>query len=224
MYFLLLEDGFYNTEIGQLAGGRDHSTISYGVKMAKKRIRASKELSEEMEKRGIDVEGLAENVHEQRLKDRVEMCSKAIGIPYEDIIGKDTSRVLSEPRQMIYFYLKNQNYSFSEIGRAMGNRNHATIMHGCEIARDVLLLGPDRKKWEKALSLMERAGSGQDLKEAIENKARVLNSIDAPNVEDMTAMLDRIMEKAHKNMEAIKMEIQEVAMLRGQVMEYGLRP
>jgi len=48
-----------------------------------------------------------------------------------ELTGKSRDRKTSLARQIAMYLMREEgNYSFSEIGKALGNRNHATIIHG----------------------------------------------------------------------------------------------
>jgi len=51
----------------------------------------------------------------------------------EQLTGKRRDRRTALARQIAMFLLRQEgSYSFSEIGRELGNRNHSTIVHGCQ--------------------------------------------------------------------------------------------
>ncbi|MCI6858115.1 MAG: chromosomal replication initiator protein DnaA [Eubacterium sp.] len=91
-----------------------------------------------LEKKPVTLE-LAENA----LKDTIE-CKKEItpqlimevvaehyNITVSDILSKKKNKEIANPRQIcMYLARKYTDYSLQSIGKAMGNRDHSTILHG----------------------------------------------------------------------------------------------
>lgn len=60
-----------------------------------------------------------------------ELVSTQYRIPVEDIFRKDRHKGLVEARQMVAYLARTVcKMSYPEIGRALGNRDHTTIMQG----------------------------------------------------------------------------------------------
>ncbi|MDD3173801.1 MAG: chromosomal replication initiator protein DnaA [Herbinix sp.] len=63
----------------------------------------------------------------------VEVVAEHYNITPADIYSKDKSRNVSYPRQMVMFLSRRlTELSVTEIGRILGNRDHSTVLHGCE--------------------------------------------------------------------------------------------
>jgi len=60
-------------------------------------------------------------------------------LPIEDLTGKKRDRRTARARQIaMYLMRQDGNYSFCEIGKELGHRNHATVIHGCQkIANEI---------------------------------------------------------------------------------------
>ena len=75
----------------------------------------------------------------------VQAVADCFNLPIEVLTGKKRDRNTSLARQIAMFIMREEsNYSFTEIGKALGNRNHATIIHGykkiaTEISVDIKL-------------------------------------------------------------------------------------
>lgn len=54
-------------------------------------------------------------------------------VSHADVIGSDRSQNICFPRHIAMYCCRVLlNASYPEIGRAMGNRDHATVINGCE--------------------------------------------------------------------------------------------
>jgi len=54
-------------------------------------------------------------------------------IKLEDLIGKRRNKELVHPRQVSMYLMRNEmNYSFPQIGKALGGKDHTTIMYGVD--------------------------------------------------------------------------------------------
>jgi chromosomal replication initiator protein len=57
------------------------------------------------------------------------MCEK-LGVSYDEVCGTSRTRTIVRARQMMMAALKTAtNMSLSEIGRAVGDRDHATVLY-----------------------------------------------------------------------------------------------
>lgn len=69
----------------------------------------------------------------------VEVVSEHFNINQADVYSTKKSRNIAYPRQ-IAMYLCRQltDYSLTDIGKMLGNRDHSTVLHGCDkIAKDI---------------------------------------------------------------------------------------
>lgn len=69
----------------------------------------------------------------------VEVVSEHFNINQADVYSTKKSRNIAYPRQ-IAMYLCRQltDYSLTDIGKILGNRDHSTVLHGCDkIAKDI---------------------------------------------------------------------------------------
>ena len=69
----------------------------------------------------------------------VDIVSEHYNILPSEIYSKDKSRNVSFPRQIVmYLSRKLTDGSVTEIGKSLGNRDHSTVLHGCDkITRDI---------------------------------------------------------------------------------------
>jgi chromosomal replication initiator protein len=63
----------------------------------------------------------------------------AFGIPSERLLGRDRSREVALPRQVVMYLLRDAaNISLPQIGEALGGRDHTTVMYGCDKVADLI--------------------------------------------------------------------------------------
>ena len=60
----------------------------------------------------------------------IRRYSEAHQIPLRQLVGQDRRRAVSDVRQAAMWEASRAGYSVSEIGRALGGRDHSTIAHG----------------------------------------------------------------------------------------------
>ncbi len=63
----------------------------------------------------------------------VEVVAEHHNITPADIFSKDKSRNVSYPRQIVMYLCRRlTDLSVTEIGKILGNRDHSTVLHGCD--------------------------------------------------------------------------------------------
>ena len=63
----------------------------------------------------------------------INSVSDYYGISPDDITGKKRDLKTSRARHVVMYLLRQQNHTnLSEIGRILGNRDHSTVIHGCQ--------------------------------------------------------------------------------------------
>lgn len=69
----------------------------------------------------------------------VDVVAEHFNITAADIYSKNKSRNISYPRQMVmYLSRKLTDSSVTDIGKSLGNRDHSTVIHGCDkITKDI---------------------------------------------------------------------------------------
>tara|TARA_R100000655_G_scaffold55221_1_gene93266 strand:- start:17 stop:376 length:360 start_codon:yes stop_codon:yes gene_type:complete len=74
---------------------------------------------------------------ELALNNLLEIITRVYDIESHEIVGHSRKRQLVEVRQMCYYILR-QYYklTFKGIGQLFNNRDHATILHGCDRHKD----------------------------------------------------------------------------------------
>lgn len=69
----------------------------------------------------------------------MEIIAKQYDITIDDLISKKRNREIAMPRQIaMYLCREMTSLSTTNIGRAFGNRDHTTVMHGCEKVADTM--------------------------------------------------------------------------------------
>ena len=62
----------------------------------------------------------------------INAVATAFDVPVEDLLGKKRDRKTALARHAAMYIMRTRtNHSLAEIGRALGSRNHATVLHGC---------------------------------------------------------------------------------------------
>lgn len=82
------------------------------------------------------------------------------GISEDELVGKGRSRRIARPRQLVMYLSREEtDTSLPQIGRALGDRDHTTIMYGCDKIEDLLDTDPKlrREMMEIKARLYERA-------------------------------------------------------------------
>ena len=74
----------------------------------------------------------------RRYKSILERAAKVTGYSQAEIVGAGRTRALSHVRFAIMLVLRRRGLSFPVIGRLLGNRDHTTVMHGCERAQRLI--------------------------------------------------------------------------------------
>lgn len=68
-------------------------------------------------------------------------CQRACdrwGYQWASLVGRDRHRDKVEARQIMMKYLRDQGWSYTDIGRYMGGRDHATAIYGVQQATHLL--------------------------------------------------------------------------------------
>ena len=73
----------------------------------------------------------------------VSMVAEQYEVSPEEIISQKRSRNIARPRQVVMYLCRNMlNIPLQEVGRALGGRDHTTIMHGVDKITDELKTDP----------------------------------------------------------------------------------
>lgn len=68
----------------------------------------------------------------------VQVVASSFGIQPERLLGRDRSREVALPRQVVMYLLREEgNVSLPQIGEALGGRDHTTVMYACEKVADL---------------------------------------------------------------------------------------
>ncbi len=84
------------------------------------------------------------------------------GIKENDITGSSRSRRVARPRQMVMYLARAEtDTSLPQIGKALGNRDHTTVMYGCKKIEDLIETDTSlrREVLEIKARLFERAAA-----------------------------------------------------------------
>lgn len=69
----------------------------------------------------------------------IEVVAQQYNLSPEDVTGKKRNREIAMPRQIaMYICREMTSLSTTNIGRAFGDRDHTTVMHGCEKISDMI--------------------------------------------------------------------------------------
>jgi len=69
----------------------------------------------------------------------IKTVAETFNITEENLLSKNRSRNFALPRQIAMFLLREElHLSLPQIGKILGNRDHTTIMYGCEKIADLL--------------------------------------------------------------------------------------
>ena len=73
----------------------------------------------------------------------VSMVAEQYEVSPEEIISQKRSRNIARPRQVVMYLCRNMlNIPLQEVGRALGRRDHTTIMHGVDKITEELKTDP----------------------------------------------------------------------------------
>jgi chromosomal replication initiator protein len=75
---------------------------------------------------------------EVQADDVVRAVADVFGVTIDRIMGRDRSREVALPRQVVMYLLRSENISLPQIGDAMGGRDHTTVMYACDKVADLL--------------------------------------------------------------------------------------
>ena len=75
--------------------------------------------------------------------DAVAAAAEVFGLCRQDIIGSSREREICRARWAAMLTLRRRGYSLPRIGRAIGDRDHTTVMHGLVRARDLCAAEPE---------------------------------------------------------------------------------
>ena len=85
----------------------------------------------------------------------VSAVATAFGVTTEQIMGRDRSRDVALPRQVVMYLLRQEaNISLPQIGEVLGGRDHTTVMYACEKVAD--LIERDNQLRRQVLQIREK--------------------------------------------------------------------
>lgn len=91
-------------------------------------------------------------IFRQSVKTIVDMAAEIWGVSSRDIVGPLRASILTEPRFAVYWVARHTlPLSLPQIGRAMGGRDHTTIMHGLRRADRLRLRCRDFQRYTDAM-------------------------------------------------------------------------
>ena len=69
----------------------------------------------------------------------IETVAQAFGIPVERMLSRERTRQVALPRQIAMYLLREEAHiSLPQIGKALGGRDHTTVMYGCDKVSDLI--------------------------------------------------------------------------------------
>jgi chromosomal replication initiator protein len=88
-------------------------------------------------------------------KEVIKIVSELFGVPAERILGRDRTRKVALPRQIVMYLLREEaNISLPQIGDTLGGRDHTTVMYGCDKIAD--LIERDEKVRRQVVKIREQ--------------------------------------------------------------------
>jgi len=76
-------------------------------------------------------------------KSIIHAIADVFDVPFEDLLGARRDKKTSFARHVAMYLMRTQTTcSFAEIGRELGGRNHATVLHGCSKITSELATNP----------------------------------------------------------------------------------
>jgi chromosomal replication initiator protein len=92
----------------------------------------------------------------------ISTIADAYGLSMERILGRERTSQVALPRQIAMYFLREEaNISLPQIGKALGGRDHTTVMYGCDKIAD--LLERDDKIRRQIIEIKERLYGQQSL-------------------------------------------------------------
>ena len=87
----------------------------------------------------------------------ISVVADKYGVTAEDITGKRRSREIATPRQVaMYICREMTDMSTTSIGRAFGDRDHTTVLHGCDKVADAIAADfAFKRRVEELMKLVE---------------------------------------------------------------------
>ena len=90
----------------------------------------------------------------------VDMVAHHFNLSPEELIGKDKTKKITLARQIAMYLMRQEsNYSFAEIGKELGHRNHATILYGCQKITKEMTTNPQLQ--QNVLEIQEKLHSSR---------------------------------------------------------------
>lgn len=87
---------------------------------------------------------LTSATHQQDIRLLLRVVAEHFSLSPDELTGKKRDRMTSLARHVaIYLMRERHQYPLAEIGRALGGRNHATILHGYEKVASRMSVNPD---------------------------------------------------------------------------------
>jgi chromosomal replication initiator protein len=69
------------------------------------------------------------------------------GITVDEIVSKNRSRRIARPRQLVMYLARGETKaSLPQVGRALGNRDHTTVLYGCDKIEDLMETDPSLRR------------------------------------------------------------------------------
>ncbi len=68
----------------------------------------------------------------------LDVVARTFNLPAERLRSADRSREVALPRQIAMYLMRETNISLPQIGKALGGRDHTTVMYACEKVADLL--------------------------------------------------------------------------------------
>ncbi len=157
----LFRDGFSHSEIG-LKFGFTESQI--GTVLHKRGLKLSREECIERQrtraKNALRIRTpkprLLDPARPYMIRDCVAAAAAITGLPFETLLSGRRKKYHCRVRNAIY-HLCAPYFSYMQIGRAFGGRDHSTVIYGCDVAAGMLVQSQDFRDLVAAIDQRARA-------------------------------------------------------------------
>jgi chromosomal replication initiator protein len=118
--------------------------LSSEIKLQKAEV--NEDLIKKLVKKGEGenaLEGIPKNYSTDKV---IEAVCKHYSVSKRSILGKERSRMIAFPRQILMYILRvEMQIPYEELGQILGGRDHSTIMHGVDKITNLLSKDADTR-------------------------------------------------------------------------------
>jgi len=123
-----------NHSVRALEGVLKQAIANYELEQTAPTVRSVSKMLKKTQKKEMKMVGFIENDSKPRIAvtidGLIDQVADYFTVPKSEVIGKSRMRDFTLPRQIIMYLAHSKlRISLSKIGQALGNRNHATVLH-----------------------------------------------------------------------------------------------